>query len=693
MEALKKMRLLLLCFLSFSLICCDELLKNEEEGDEILIEKVVLDQTEVELKEGTTLVLIATITPSNATVQELEWTSDNEDIATVDANGKVTACSEGRSTITVTTTDGSEKSASCEVTVVARRPGEVLVEEIILSASAVSLKVGETSKLTFTVTPENATDPSVSWISTDNAVARVSDGEITAEGEGQAIVKAIANDGSGVTASCVVTVVRVNNEDNDDKAMSPIEAKNKMESAGITFANAIKAETHQNLVDVLLYLDEDLAYYEIDEDYLEKLESLAEESGYEDYARGINPVRAMIGMTGLCVNSAQKGAQLSTRVADIYTLTLKAGLKDLYGKFVPDHENEVWKYTSVNDRLEISFTDDNNQKWVATLKGSKATTSVKITARDKQEFNDEYTGGPYDEEFSNSSGWDDNYDITIDVPEQITFVVTCNAKNIVDLCVNSSLALEATFNHEHEHEDYYVYYDHYDYYGWYDLNDSQCEHTYTFDISYSNLNLDAKMVVNGYEETFKTDITKSGITASVGVKIDGRSMATASANIKANIDALIEDACEEEFKARNIENFSMKFDVLGEVQLDADCPNFKNLYDAAMYFEDADDIDGANQWLDEVNKSYTAKLRFDNTSVTQATFELEAMEENDGWDSYVYTYPVMVFASNGSRYSLDDYFTESAFADLIDAMERLAEQFEDLYGDYFEEEDSEYGDH
>ena len=131
----------------------------------------------------------------------------------------------------------------------------------------------------------------------------------------------------------------------------------------------------------------------------------------------------------------------------------------------------------------------------------------------------------------------------------------------------------------------------------------------------------------------------------------------------------------------------------GEVQLDADCPNFKNLYDAAMYFEDADDIDGANQWLDEVNKSYTAKLRFDNTSVTQATFELEAMEENDGWDSYVYTYPVMVFASNDSRYSLDDYFTESAFADLIDAMERLAEQFEDLYGDYFEEEDSEYGDH
>ena len=45
MEALRKMSLLLLCFLSFSLISCDELLKNEEEGDEILVEKVALDQT------------------------------------------------------------------------------------------------------------------------------------------------------------------------------------------------------------------------------------------------------------------------------------------------------------------------------------------------------------------------------------------------------------------------------------------------------------------------------------------------------------------------------------------------------------------------------------------------------------------------------------------------------------------------
>ena len=156
-------------------------------------------------------------------------------------------------------------------------------------------------------------------------------------------------------------------------------------------------------------------------------------------------------------------------------------------------------------------------------------------------------------------------------------------------------------------------------------------------------------------------------------------MLTANANIKANIDAIIDDASEERFKSRNIEKFSMKFDLLGEVQVDAECPNFKNLYDAAVYLDEADDIDAANQWLSEVNNSYTVKLRFDNTSVTQATIEMEAAESDEEWDSYFYVYPVIVFASNASRYSLDEYFTESAFSDLIDTVEDLIEDFEDQY--------------
>ena len=195
--------------------------------------------------------------------------------------------------------------------------------------------------------------------------------------------------------------------------------------------------------------------------------------------------------------------------------------------------------------------------------------------------------------------------------------------------------------------------------------------------------MDAKMTVNGYEETFKADITKKGVTASAGIKIDGRSMLKANAAINADMDALIADAEEEEFKARNIQDFTMNFDILGEVQVNAECPNFKNLYDGVRLLGEAEGMDLINNRVNEVNDAFSAKLRFDNTSTTQAIFELEATEEEDEWDSYVHFYPVMVFASNGSRYSLDDYFTETAFEDLIDAVERLAEQFEDLYEDYF----------
>lgn len=460
------------------------------------------------------------------------------------------------------------------------------------------------------------------------------------------------------------------------KTMSPMEAKNKMESAGITFTNAIKADTHQNLVDVVAFLDEDLAYYDIDEDYYEKLEALIQESGNEDYSRKVNPVKSMVGLTKLCVDAAQKGAQLSTRAADVYTLTLKAGLKDLYGKFTPDSYNEEWKYESASDRLEVAFTDDKGQKWVATLKGSSATTRVKLAISDKGTDHSYYVNGPSSGSTSYNSEWNDQYNISIDVPKEITFVVKCGSTTVIDLRVNSSLAFELDGNMESEGTHYYYWED---YYGYYYCNGDTYDYTYTFDVNYSNLNLDAKMAVNGYEETFKTDVTKSEISASAGIKIDGKSMLTANANIKANIDAIIDDASEERFKSRNIEKFSMKFDLLGEVQVEAECPNFKNLYDAAIYLDEADDIDAANQWLAEVNKAYTVKLCFDNTSATQATIEMEVAEEREEWYSYFYVYPVIVFASNDSRYSLDEYFTESAFSDLIDTVEDLIEDFEDQY--------------
>lgn len=82
----------------------------------VAVTGVTLDKSSATVNVGATLQLTATVAPSNATNKAVTWTSSNNNIATVDANGKVTGKAVGSATIQVTTTDG-KKTASCTVTV------------------------------------------------------------------------------------------------------------------------------------------------------------------------------------------------------------------------------------------------------------------------------------------------------------------------------------------------------------------------------------------------------------------------------------------------------------------------------------------------------------------------------------------------------------------------------------------------
>ena len=82
-----------------------------------LVTGITLNQTSVILTEGDTIQLIATITPSNANNQTVTWSSNNDEIASVSSTGLVTAKSAGTVAITVRTNDGSNKKATCEITV------------------------------------------------------------------------------------------------------------------------------------------------------------------------------------------------------------------------------------------------------------------------------------------------------------------------------------------------------------------------------------------------------------------------------------------------------------------------------------------------------------------------------------------------------------------------------------------------
>ena len=153
---------------------------------------------------GDTSNLIATVAPTDVWDGSVTWSSNNTNVATVDSNGTVTAVGFGTAIITATTNDGTNLSASCQVTV-----------SDIISATGISLnnttlsftEAGQTATLTATITPESATNKSVTWTSSNTAVATVSNnGLVTAVANGSATITATTNDGSNLSAICNVVV-------------------------------------------------------------------------------------------------------------------------------------------------------------------------------------------------------------------------------------------------------------------------------------------------------------------------------------------------------------------------------------------------------------------------------------------------------------------------------------------------------
>ena len=165
----------------------------------ILVTGIEIDRESLNLAVGSCETLVARVLPEDATDQAFTWASTNETIATVDANGKVTAVATGTVTITATTTDGGFVAA-CEVTVYVPF---VAVESITLDKTEIVLEEGDVLTLTATVKPDDASNPTVTWSTSDAAVATVEGGRVTAVAEGAATITAKAGD---LEAACSVTV-------------------------------------------------------------------------------------------------------------------------------------------------------------------------------------------------------------------------------------------------------------------------------------------------------------------------------------------------------------------------------------------------------------------------------------------------------------------------------------------------------
>ena len=164
----------------------------------VAVKSVTLDQTTLTQTVGDAAVtLTATVTPDDATDKTVKWTSSNESVATV-ADGVVTFVAAGTATITATAPNGTDdtaddKTAECAVTVNA---AAVPVTSVKLDeANLRFVKTDLTAQtLTATVTPSDATDKTVTWTSSDEAVATVANGVVTPVAPGEAIITAKAGD-------------------------------------------------------------------------------------------------------------------------------------------------------------------------------------------------------------------------------------------------------------------------------------------------------------------------------------------------------------------------------------------------------------------------------------------------------------------------------------------------------------------
>lgn len=167
----------------------------------VAVTEITLDKTDVTVMEGEQFTINPSYAPSNASYKRVNWASDNEAVATVDAKGNVRAVAEGTATITAVAYDGSGAKAECRVTV----KGIVPVASILLDHYEYSIVHGSSFRLVATVLPDDATDKRVSWTSSDTGVAEVdNDGNVSVKSIGSAIITVQALDGSGVKASCSI---------------------------------------------------------------------------------------------------------------------------------------------------------------------------------------------------------------------------------------------------------------------------------------------------------------------------------------------------------------------------------------------------------------------------------------------------------------------------------------------------------
>ena len=176
-------------------------------ADPTYVQEVKLDHDEMEIAVGYLDVSYISFVPSTAIEKGLIWTSSDEDIATVDDQGWITAKKAGICSVTVQSV--SNPNATASVTVRVTDPYAPAPESIELSHRMIYFDIpGETSTVTANIAPDSVADKRIIWTSSDENIATVDEnGNITSVGKGKCTIIAKAASNDAVTAEITVEVL------------------------------------------------------------------------------------------------------------------------------------------------------------------------------------------------------------------------------------------------------------------------------------------------------------------------------------------------------------------------------------------------------------------------------------------------------------------------------------------------------
>ncbi|WP_010522361.1 Ig-like domain-containing protein [Aquimarina agarivorans] len=184
----------------------------------VAVSGVAITPSNIQIGVGGTRQVAGRVIPAEATEKSVYFVSQNTAVATINAFGIVTGVNPGTTTITVTAIDGNFTNTATVrvtgtavvVTPVGPKPSQnaVPVKGITLSPNSLKVQIGTTKQLTGRVSPNNATDKTMTFTSSNPAIVKVNQsGKVTALRRGKATITATSTDGNFKDSMTVVSVI------------------------------------------------------------------------------------------------------------------------------------------------------------------------------------------------------------------------------------------------------------------------------------------------------------------------------------------------------------------------------------------------------------------------------------------------------------------------------------------------------